>query len=257
MKHFEIETTLAVCSGDPESIARQIAALTSVGEFALLPRRDLAIRDAYLDFPDGRLRACGLALRMRVVNGRQLVTLKGRPQRVGKGGVKREELELQWSEVAFETLMARLAESGLTIDHPPIVDVDDGSLAVFLAIGFEEVQTRDTVRRIRDVVAEDRGESPIAELAIDSVTYRFSFGDVRHHEVEIELKGQGSVDAMQAISRELLALRPSDLRTWGWGKKATGQAVEWLANEGGLDALLSEAGNLTPAAYDLIAARLQ
>lgn len=256
MNNIEIEATLAICSPEPEPIARKIAGLRAVGRYHLSARPEMAIVDVYLDLPDHALRSRGFGMRVRRIDDSQLITLKGRPADVAGGGRLREEIELGWSEDALNSIVERVSKAGLALVQPEkVLDWDD-PLHVLAQMGFEAKQTRNTRRRPSDVTLDGKSTSVVAELVVDSVRYHLQCGNVRHHEIEIETKGEGGVVAMQHISKELLSRWPAALRRWDHGKRSTGKAAEALIVERGTTGLISETGDLVPEAYDLIALQL-
>ena len=99
---------------------------------------------------------------------------------------------------------------------------------------------------------DDRSGDAAAELAVDRVTYRFSFGEIIHWEVEIEAKARGGSKAVSDSLRSLLDLYGRSLRNWNCGKLATGSAVERLMEKGLIGALIRPDRGLRPEAYDLI-----
>lgn len=253
----EIELTLVLCSETPEAVADEVAELTDIGAYRLRPRPEMAIHDVYFDLADRSLSAHELGLRLRVVDGCGLITLKGKAEGMEGGGKRREEIEQKWSADAMNVVVARLADHGVepaTAD--PFGHWNDPH-AVLSQMGFVAEQTRDTRRRPRDVVMNEDSPFVLAELAVDSVVYRFRSGEVRHHEVEIEVKGDGGVTAMQGLSRELRRRWPESLRLWDHGKWSTGRAVEALIAQRDRLGLLNNLGDLTPEAYDLIAVHLR
>jgi inorganic triphosphatase YgiF len=256
VSNFEIEAKLAVCTESPESIADEIGELDRIGPYFLKPLRDLAIRDVYLDLADHWLREHGLGLRVRDVDGHPLVTLKGKAAHIAGGGIRREEIELPWSDDAMELLAKRIEQQGLLLRPFPPGAVARDPLDVLSQLGFVVEQQRDTRRRPRDVTSCADSTSVLAELAVDSVVFHFGSQEVRHHEVEIEVKEGGNVDVIQDISNALLARWPNALRTWRFGKRSTGRAVESLLTARGRAGLVTASGNLSPGAYDLIAAYL-
>ncbi len=255
MSNVEIEATLAICSSAPGPIADALARLRAVGRYQLMPRPEMAIFDVYLDLPDRELRARGFGLRVRRIDDSQLITLKGRPEDVVGGGRRREEIELAWSEDALKSIVERLARAGLALVLPEEVVEWNDPLTALSQMGFIAEHKRNTRRRPRDVAAERSSTSVVAELVVDSVSFQLQCGDVRHHEIEIETKGEGGIVAMQQVSEELLARWPKALRIWDHGKRSTGRALEALTAERGMKGLISETGDLVPRAYDLIASR--
>ena len=256
MSNVEIEATLAICSAKPALVADEIADLTTIGPYRLRPRPELAICDVYLDRADHALRTHGFSIRVRNVDGSQMITLKGRPKKVVGGGRRREEIEMVWSEDALNSIMVRVADGGLRLMPPSDVFEWHDPLAVLSGMGFLAEQTRNTRRRPRDVTGSEDSATVLAELVVDAVSYQFSLGNVRHHEVEIEVKADDGLTAMHVITNGLLSRWPTTLRVWDHGKRSTGDAVEALMADQGTGGLIANTGDLVPEAYDLLASRL-
>ncbi len=257
LSNTEIEVTLAICSEAPAEAADQVAALESVGRYRLLARDQLSIHDVYLDMADQSLRSVGLGLRVRKLGGGQLITIKGKASQVAGGGRSREETELPWSAEALAVLVDRAAAHGLAL-QPAGEHAEPGDAVVFLrSMGFFADHTRDNRRRPRDVVELSNPSSVVAELVIDSVVYHLDAGPVRHHEIEIEVKGEGTVEIVQDLAAHLEKRWPCQLRTWNYGKRSTGSAAERLLGERGREGLLSDFGDLKPVAYDLMESYLR
>jgi hypothetical protein len=98
----------------------------------------------------------------------------------------------------------------------------------------------------------DPGAGPVAELTVDDVAYRLPAGTARLLEVEVEAKGPGGLETVQALLAALAEALPEDLRPWPYGKLATGRAVERLLASGRLEGLLDRDGRVRPAAHDLL-----
>jgi len=253
----EIETTLAICAETPDSIVREVANLTRIGRFVFTPRPEKAIRDVYLELPGGELRSRGCGLRLRSVDGEQLITLKGRAARVAGGGLRRDETELEWSREGMGEIVDHLAELGVLLDLPDPAREWEDPETIVSRMGFVADQIRSTVRRPRDVSPDRAASLIVAELVIDSVVYFLQAGDVRHHEIEVEAKGTGTVEDIQEVSNTLLGYLPGSLREWHFGKRATGRAVANILAERGSPEILSPSGDLLPGSYDQILVKLQ
>jgi hypothetical protein len=216
----------------------------------------MSIRDVYLELPGGGLGASGLGLRLRNVDGDQLVTLKGKAKRVSGGGMKREETELGWGREAMRQIVDKLAvfDVSLTLPDP---DCEWGNPSTIVSqMGFISDQIRSTVRRPRDVFRDSVEGPTVAELVIDSVVYSLKESEVRHHEIEVEAKGTGTIADIQEVSNSLLGFLPGALREWHFGKRATGKAVVAILAERGRSGILSPSGDLLPGSYDQILAKL-
>jgi inorganic triphosphatase YgiF len=246
----EVEAKLVIRSERPREIAGEIAALTSLGRFRLVPRGTLFLRDSYLDTEDGELRGADASVRIRSEGGERWITLKGPARKDREAGmVEREELELPWSREALERIVAVLRELNVELSRPR-ASASDQPLEAFRALGLRVIQDRATERRVQDVVTE--GEEPVAELVVDSVRYELDGREVRHHEVEVEAKGTGGEEEVREVAEALRERFPDVLRPWTRGKLSTGRVVERLLRKRKLEGLLGGEGDLMPAAYDRI-----
>ena len=248
----EVEGVLLVCADDQEEAGRRVGALESVDRFLLRPRPPHRIRDVYLDTGDGALAGARVALRVRELDGRPLLTLKATPVRSGLAA-ERVELEAPWSAETLRSMLAELRRRGA-----PLPDAPEGAgrgepLADLAGLGLRPTQTRQTTRIPRDVLERGGGDGPVAELSVDDVAYQLPAGTARLLEVEVEAKGAGGLETVQALLGALADAFPADLRPWPYGKLATGRAVERLLDDGRLEGLLDPSGRISPAAHDRLA----
>jgi inorganic triphosphatase YgiF len=249
----EVEGVLLVRADDQEAAARRLAALDSVDRFDLRPRPAQRIRDVYLDTAAGDLAGARVAFRVRELDGRPLLTLKADPVRSGLAS-ERLELEAPWSAEALQAVLAELRRRGLQVPEPPAGAGAGEPLADLAGLGLLPTQSRETIRTLRDVL--DRGDpdaGPVAELSVDDVAYQLPTGTAGLLEVEVEAKGPGGLETVQALLGALAERFPDDLRPWSYGKLATGRAVERLLADGRLEGLLDAVGRVRPAAHDLLA----
>ena len=251
----EVEAALIVYSDAPQAIEQRLADLQTLAEFSLLPRASQAIEDIYFDTADRSLQARLIALRVRRLDGTTLVTMKADSHRTA-AGEDRLEIESPWSCSGLHTVVSELRSRGVGV---PASSGEVGSAdpaAVMASLGLEQVQTRATTRTPRDVVARGADSEPVAELAIDAVTYRFGEGRVRLLEVEVEAKGGGDASTVERITARLRDEFPTQLRPWPYGKLPTGKAIQELLADGQLDGLTGQDGMLGPVACERIAGLL-
>lgn len=246
----EREAKLVITDARPEAVADAIAALDHLAGRPLAPAGEVTIVDVYFDTAEGGLRTRGESLRVRTVDGRVFFTLKGSEREVGGGVIERDELEMPWSAEAHARLVEILGTEGIALRR---AGAADDPVDALLAAGLARIQERQTRRRLR--YALSAGRSPIAELAIDAVSYRLAPGPVRHHEVEIEAKAAEGTAYLPRAVEELRGRFEGALTLWPHGKLATGFAIARLlaSPEGG--GLLA-GGRLAPAAYPRLAALL-
>jgi inorganic triphosphatase YgiF len=245
--HLEIEAKLAVTSDAPHVVADEIAGLESLENWTLRERNSVLVRDVYVDAPNLPLEESGVALRLRLVENRYVVTLKGRETRIGNA-LQREELEREWSRETLDLISSRLRDWGIRLSQPPSFGDESEPSAVIAHWGLVAVQDRETFRRCKDVVPGSSGGAVAAELAVDEVVYRIAGRRIRHHEVEIELHGSEKTAALADIVADLCCRWPV-LTVWPHSKYATGKALEALLAVPQATLEISESGDLLPAGY--------
>jgi inorganic triphosphatase YgiF len=246
----EVEGVLLVRAANQEAAGGRVAALESVDRFQLQPRPAQRIRDVYLDTADGALAGARVAFRVRELDGRPLLTFKAEAIRSGLAA-ERLELEAPWSAEALQAVLEELRRHDIELPTPPEGSGAGVPLADLSALGLRPTQTRETTRTPRDVV--DQAAGTVAELTVDDVGYQLPAGRARLLEVEVEAKGSGGLETVQAVLEALAEAFPDDLRPWPFGKLATGRAVERLLAEGRLEGLLDADDRIRPDAHDLLA----
>jgi adenylate cyclase class IV len=246
----EVEGVLLVAADDQEAVGRRLARLEQVDRFRLRHRPAQRIRDTYLDSGDGALAAARVAFRVRELDGRPLLTLKADAVRSGLAA-ERLELEAPWSAAALGMVLEELRRRGIRLPDPPEGAGAGEPLADLGGLGLRPTQIRETTRTPRDVLEHDGQETPpVAELTLDDVGYRVPAGTARLLEVEVEAKGQGGMEAVEALLEALAEAFPDELRPWPYGKLATGRAVEELLAAGRLQGLLDGQDRIRPAAHE-------
>ena len=248
----EVEGVLLVSADDQEGAGRRVGALERVDRFELRPRPTRRIRDVYLDTGDGDLASAQVALRVRELDGRPLLTLKANPVRSGLAA-ERLELEAPWSAEALQSVLEELRRHGVQLPEPPEGIGAGEPLADLARLGLHPTQRRQTTRTPRDVRERGTDGGPVAELTIDDVAYQLPAGTARLLEVEVEAKGGGGLETVQALLGALAEVFSDALRPWPYGKLATGRAVEQLLAAGRLEGLLDPSGRISPAAHDQLA----
>jgi triphosphatase len=248
----EVEGVLLVRAEDQEAAAGRVAGLEAVDRFLLRPRPPQRIRDTYLDTGDGDLARARVAFRVRELDGRPLLTLKSAAVRTGLAA-ERLELEGPWSAATLGTALEELRRRDVPLSEAPEGVGAGEPLADLAGLGLRPTQVRETTRTPRDVLERGAGAGPVAELTVDDVAYQLPAGTARLVEVEVEAKGEGGLDTVQALLGAVAAALPDDLRPWPFGKLGTGIAVERMLAAGQLEGLLDAAGRIRPAAHDRIA----
>jgi inorganic triphosphatase YgiF len=246
----ETETTLVVASDNPEIILGKIGEISSLAGYQLLPGGALTLNDYYFDNASFELSSRKWALRIRQTDEHSWIAAKGPSRETRPGILERNEIELAWSAEAFDKLSDLLARHGLFISGLRESGISADPLEVLINVGLIVIQKRQTVRTIRHVRSTEK-DLILAELALDCVTYHFESRALLHHEIEIEFKSKEALSAAQFLTQHLLGLFPTELRKWGYGKLATGRAIEALVGEKSFRESLRD-DHLKPASYILI-----
>jgi inorganic triphosphatase YgiF len=248
---LECEATLLICSDRPETVYQEIASLTAIGEYKLIPGEPQLLQDHYFDTPDGKLMAKKWGLRLRWIGPNLWITLKGPSKQTEWGGRERTEIEALWSKTSVAEVEAELSRQGIEMDfHGEDLEHSD-PMEVMTSAGFVVIQRRDTKRAASAVITGTDGMVQ-AELAADSVAYFFPQMKILHYEVEIEIKGPHGPTAAVAIAEYLLAEYSPELKRWRHDKLATGWAIKELLAGGSLEGLLDVNNRLKSGAYDKI-----
>lgn len=247
----EIEAALIIYADTPQAIEQRLADLRTLAGFRLVPRATETIMDTYFDTADRSLQARLISLRVRRLDGVPLLTMKAdsHPALVGQDRI---EIEYSWSPGALHDVVSELRKRGVSVPASDKLYVADPREAM-ASLGLEKVQARVTRRTPRDVLARGPETRPVAELAIDAVTYHFHDKRIRLFEVEVEAKGDGDASTVKQITESLYVEFPVQLRLWPYGKLSTGKAIQELLADGKLHDLIGEDDVLRPAAYEHIA----
>jgi inorganic triphosphatase YgiF len=156
-----------------------------------------------------------VALRSRLQDGRELLTLKG-PSTTDGALFSRDELEVPADAAGRKTIRDELAHAGvrLATATPAPADTNDWLEQLGLGVTLQ----RHTSRR---VMLAHQGNEPLVELALDTTTFQLRMYDVVFREIEAEALGPDGADA-QAIGVALLEnfsgrLEPSTRGKYGRG----------------------------------------
>lgn len=249
--HFETEISFII-KRKGEDIAKDIAGLTSILGYDLRHQPTQRINDTYYDTMKGKLRKKRIALRIRRIKGKSLVSVKSNPRFTNGGAVRRIELELPWSRQSLARVGAALGIRFTNVNtftrHSPS--------ELFARVGLGVIQQRVNRRIVRDITPIDSsGKNPIGELDIDNVTF---LGDlkIRTFAVEIEARPSRPLKEIQRVANALESNYVDYLLRWPYGKLVTGLAIRKLLKSGRLEKFVGHNG-LKPDAFPLIESTIE
>lgn len=218
---FEVEQALVIRGENPAATADEIANLQMLGAFIIKEQPDQGISDTYLNTVNRDLK--GQSLRIREVNDKTIVTIKGKNLNAGLDkAAARTETEVEW----------------------PWEEVTPWDIANLFEL--ETVQERSTNRRVRNVYTASKKPKLVAELAIDEVCYNFGDEPVRFFEVEVE--GRADNKAVPYIVDALKKKYPQLLKKWNNSKLSTGNVLKIA-----LGIETDETGLVTDESFDNLA----
>ena len=248
----ETETTLRLIAGWRQTTLHELRALEGIGPFQMVDPRRETVRDSYLDTPGRKLRKAGFAVRIRTTDRETRMTLKGPATRNPDGSRSRLEIELPWTPESTVLMFRELESHGITLKG----DWDGEQLPsreeILVGARLKPFQERIMIRETRDLVKEKHGPAPFAEMVIDQVAYSPGGVECRHSEMEIELKPDADLAALEPVARKFLKRFEGRLVLWLHGKLSIGMALERLMADSPPPGLLDEHNWLTEAAYEQI-----
>lgn len=250
--HTEIESKLLVIAKRPKDFLEQISRKSIVIHYKLIKIGRQKIRDIYLDSTDDQLKQQRLALRLRKINHHFFLTLKGKTQMAKWGGVSRLEIELPYSLSALKKIDEILKQNNISFNLFAKKSVTENPLTFLQHAPLKIIQDRETSRRIRHIVSQEHSEKILAEMALDTVTYRLTNLTIHQAEIELEAKSSAGIEAIQHIHNFLLQTNPDKLRIWTLSKLTTGLLLEKISQKENLQSYLDNQNYLLPEIYELI-----
>ncbi len=100
-------------------------------------------------------------------------------------------------------------------------------------------------------------EEPIAELALDEVSYNISGCSILHYEIEVEAANPSSENHIIRFTDLLRNSYPEKLMRWDHNKLITGIAMEGLMKDGMITSVPGGMTRLSRSSYDMIDAFLK
>ena len=228
---IEVETTLLIDSSRPDDVMKNLAALDTIGPYKIVSKGSCIIHDRYFDTRERAFMKRGFALRLRQTGSSCLLCLKGCERINEWGGIERLEIEATWSDKTLESIICALDETSINIEYNAFDN--DNPVQTLGSHGLRIIQDRQTDRVTRNIRGpKGTSQRLCAEMALDTVCYRFAGRCFKHFEVEIEAKTRKGEHHIETITTLLKAGYPRDLKRWDHNKLITGYALEALLDRG-------------------------
>jgi hypothetical protein len=253
----EIEAKLVVASEHRREIVRALQELRALGSYRLVHRPPREIHDRYFDTGEEDLRRLDLSCRIRSVDDRMLVTVKGPTEYLRSGALARSELELAWSASALETVVNRLREQGVALADGASTEHRTPELSLE-AVGLRRIHQRTVLRTVRDAIERSAPDGPtVAEIVFDAVSYDIAGKPVLHDEIEVEGIGPNGAEHVHVLVRALHDRFGEGLRSWRPSKLALGLMLDRLHRSGALPTFVDVDNRLSSDGYDEVIRRLR
>jgi hypothetical protein len=148
---IETEASMIISSEDPKKKADEIVQEVFLGYYKLLLIGTQIIHDIYFDTHDDSLQDKKVSLRIRSIDKKNWITIKGSSDRTACGTANRLKIEEPWSKDSLTKAFTNLSERGIKM--PPINQKLEGEPVHVLKniIGMKEIQNRITTRNINMV----------------------------------------------------------------------------------------------------------
>lgn len=200
---MELEIKLTCMPGAPvapDDLLARLAVLPELPGYRLGPPRLHELRDVYYDTAARTLGAARVGLRLRVQDGRPLITVK-RPQRREGALAQREEYEAELDLPVLRQVLAPLQAAGLlpADQEVPLDAFRQGQPAGPLV----PVLITET-RRVNRAVLRLPGSLPVATLSLDRVTYASVRGAPVFYDVEVEALGASGEEELRRLQNLLI-----------------------------------------------------
>lgn len=216
LSKIEEEQAFVIISDDPKDVLQRLCNFEKLsGSYTVGVGELLHIVDTFYDTADELVMGSKSSLRVREIDGKPHVTIKGKNESK-TGASKRSELEVAW---------------------PWMIPSPHNVAQLF---GMESIQQRKTTRIARPILRKFDGKL-IAELAIDKVSY----GVASIYEVEIEMKS--SIGASLYTLTQDLQKKFPELKKWKTSKFAIGNLLEQV-----LLIKTDDTGFITPESYEAL-----
>ncbi len=251
-KDKEIEASIIIYGESQKKIIKRLSGLKRIGKHYLSRETMQNIHDIYFDTGSNDLLEGGFGLRIRNINGKDKITLKGNSVRADWGGVQRMEIERNWEKQGWLDVFLHLQKNLAHLKCGEHFDDSLNAVSMLQQSGFKKIQERKNTRLIRYVFEDRNFENPIAELATDSLTFILKETEIYSSEIEVELKRNTKVDVLKSLMDELLVLFAEDAQVWEFSKLSTGRAMQQLWDKGILQKTLDKKKSLTQKSYNII-----
>jgi hypothetical protein len=248
----EFEVKLIVTSQQPRKIANSLRKLTRLGDYRLTNRKLIKIQDIYFDTGTDRLRKSQLALRVRLMENKKLLTMKGKAAFADWGGIKRLEIEETWSVALLQKVLEKIPNFNFNANDLSDLFLPDNPVKTLMKLNFKVIQDRITHRELKDVMMPGHCQS-VADFVLDEVRFQTTAGKVIHYEVEIEALAEKSVEHVHIILKELQNRYPDDLLIWLYSKLETGEIIAQYTNDLQKNSFITEDGFIRKNGYKMIA----
>jgi adenylate cyclase class IV len=250
----EIEASLILYGESLERNIKKLSGLKKIANYYLSGKKTQRIHDIYFDTRSNDLLEAGFGLRIRNINGKDKITLKGNSERANWGGVQRLEIEHDWGAQAWFDIISFLKKNITHLKFKTDFDDSVNAITMLRQFGFRKIQERKNKRRIRIICTDIKCKIPIVELAVDSLTFVLKDTDIHSFEVELELKESDNLNVLKSLMEELISLFTPGVQVWEFSKLSTGRAILHLWNQGILQNTLGKKNRLTQRSYEIIRA---
>ncbi|MDR4489817.1 MAG: CYTH domain-containing protein [Candidatus Nitrosocosmicus sp.] len=229
---MESEVPFIILSDNYEEIIGKIKQVIEWNKYKAIWGGTIDIEDRYYDTDDKILKRNQINLRIRSINNKiPVVTLKT-PGENNKDYFNRSEIEENWSNSIFETILNELKSIETDFDISKNYYHDDPE-TTFMDLGLNEIMKKTSKRTLINAVVKET-ELREFEFALDFVSIDLkNQNSINFYELEIESKRQGNQTILKEFTTKIL--ESPIFERWSFNKLETGLATIYLINNDRLE----------------------
>lgn len=248
----EIELRLVIVGEGQQKIADEIASLDRCEKYIFTDAGIQRINDIYFDTEGGALAGQNFGIRIRVQDESVFVTIKGKPELLENGSVRRMELEQKWGLSALKMVQQFFWERKIDIEIQSDGWQNKNPKEFFEQAGLRVIHERYNQRSLKNVLDDEKTTTRLVEMAIDEMKFPLRDRELKLFEIELEQKSADGNEAIEKIKDCLLGKFGGKLLLWKYSKLATGIALQRLIGEDEFRKTIDRKGHLTGRSYQMI-----
>jgi len=253
----EIELRLVIVGDDQRGVAKEISQLERWENYSFADAGTRRIHDVYFDTADGALAKQNFGIRIRALDSSVFITIKGEPELLKNGSVRRLEMEQPWSDSAGEMVRQFFRERKIVAPVDALNWQQQNPARLFEQMGLQVIHERFNDRRLKNIVIVGNPKAILVEMAIDEMTFPLGGRKLKLFEIELEQKEAGGERVVAKLKKYFLEKFHNRMLLWAYSKLATGIALQKFITDREFQKTIDSKNQLQRRSYELIERHFQ